>query len=316
MKPRAPKKILLLALGGTIACKKTPKGLAPKLKAADLLSAAALPRAASVEAVDFMTRTIVFTSDWIALSEEIVQRFDEYDGFVITLGTDTLAYVSSALSLMLRNLSKPVVLTGAMTPIGAKDGYAARNLSDAIRIAAAGVGGVFVAFHGKVLDGRRASKVRTEDADAFDSINAPPLATVRRGGGILWRSKPSKPKGKLSLQPYLDIHVASVKLSPQTTAEDLAGFSNFSGLLVEGYGDGNVPSCLVPTLKRMARKQLVVLASQCPYGRVSHRYEGGAALIRGGVLSAGDKTKEFATVKLMWALGKSGSRAMARRAFL
>src|SRR3989344_4381878 len=164
------RKVLLLALGGTIACVKTGKGLVPKLRAADLVSAISLPRGVEVVSKDFLKRLIVFPKDWIALGREIFNQFENYDGFVVTLGTDTLAYVAAALSLILRNISKPIVLTGAMRPISDRKSDGGMNLYNAILTAGqSGVGGVFVVFNGKILEGGRVSKIRSEDADAFES---------------------------------------------------------------------------------------------------------------------------------------------------
>ena len=95
----------------------------------------------------------------------------------------------------------------------------------------------------------------------------------------------------------------------------LKGLSPYRGIVIEGYGDGNVSSHLVPVLKRLARRKIVVLASQCTYGKTRHEYEGGALLMRSGALSAGDMTKETALVTLMWALGQSADREEAKDIF-
>lgn len=311
----SPCKVLLLALGGTIACRNSKNGLVPELKAADLIAAAETPSGIQIDACDGPVRTILFPEDWAFLATRIFEGLEEYDGFVLTLGTDTLAYSSCALSLMLPNLPRPVVLTGAMQPItGPHPQPAQRNLADAIGIAASRVGGVFVVFHGKVLDGRRASKTSSDADDAFASINTPALASVG-GGRIRWRDRPVQASGDPRLETSIETRVAVLQICPQTTSEDLVALERYSGIVIAGFGDGNVPQHLVPSLKALARRRVVVLASQCPKGRVWHRYAGGAALIRGGAISSSDMTTEMACVGLMWALGQSTSITTVRRIF-
>lgn len=307
------KKILLLALGGTIACVNTRKGLIPKLKASDLLASIPAPRGVIVDSIDLLKRTVVFPQDWVLLGRKIFAEYYKYDGFVVTLGTDTLAYVSSALSLMLQNLSKPIVLTGAMKAIKSPQSDGRRNLRDAIKIAAQGhIGKVLVVFNGFVFDGSAVSKVRTDVEDAFESINSSPLGRLVLNR-VHWEKKSVRRKGKLRLQTSLDNRVITIKLTPQINGDFLKPFASYHGILIESYGDGNVPSNLVPAISDLTKKTIVVLASQCPYGRVRHRYEGGAALIRNGAFSSCNMTKEMACVKLMWALGQSKDRGIIRR---
>lgn len=307
------RKILLLVLGGTIACVKTKKGLLPKLKAKDLLRFVAPPRGVIVDSIDFLKRTIVFPQDWVLLSRKIFSVFDEYDGFVVTLGTDTLAFVSSALSLMLKNIPKPIVLTGAMQTIQTPQSDGRRNLRDAIRLATEEAArGVFVVFNGKIIDGRTVSKVRSDSRDAFESINAPLLGYMVRGR-VRWRNKPPRPRGKLRLRTQLDTRVITVNLTPQLDVNFFKSLEPYRGIVVEGFGDGNVPVNLVPVLSGLAKEKIVILASQCPYGGVRHQYEGGATLVRNGALSSYNMTKEMANVKLMWVLGQSKNRGVIRR---
>ena len=117
MKNRRLKRILLLALGGTIACQATKLGLVPRLQAHELARQVSLPSRIRLEPVDLMERTILFPRDWQTLATYLFSRRQAFDGCVITLGTDSLAYVAGALTLMVRRLTQPVVLTGAMLPI-------------------------------------------------------------------------------------------------------------------------------------------------------------------------------------------------------
>jgi len=268
-----------------------------------------------VEARDFLRRTIVFPRDWQALAAAIFDARDDVDGVVVTLGTDTLAHAAAALALMLPATPTAVVLTGAMTPLRAADGGARRNLEGAACVALAAPGGIYVVFDGQILRGASVTKTRSAAAAAFESPNEPPLGRVA-GGRIRWRHRPPLlPSGAPRLASQLDTRVATITLEPQTLPDDLAPFARFRGLLVEGYGDGNVPTELVPALTRLLRGRLVVLASRCTYGALHHRYEGGAALVGAGALSAGAMTREMASVRLMWALGQSRNLTAARQLF-
>ena len=309
------RKVRLLALGGTIACRETGRGLVPKLGAEDLIASVEVPNGVTIDGSDAMVRTIVFPEDWTVLATLIFEELDKFDGFVLTLGTDSLAYAACALSLMLPGLPCPVVLTGAMQPITEPHPQSAqRNLSDALRVATSQVGGVFVVFHGQLLDGRRSSKVVSDEDAAFASINFPPLGSVGEAG-IHWSERPGDPDGDIELKTELDTRVTVYQLCPQTTREDLGTLGRYRGIVIEGFGDGNVQEHLVPTLNALARERVVVLASQCPRGRVRHRYTGGAALIDSGALSSSHMTTEMACVGLMWALGQSADDREARRIF-
>ena len=309
--------VLLLALGGTIACVPTKRGLAPRLTATDLISAIKVPSGTLVRGVDFLQRTIVFPEDWEALARKICATYDAHDGFVVTLGTDTLAYAAAALSLALKNLGKPIVLTGAMRPPHHPQTDAKRNLRDALRVASEGsIGGVLVVFDRAVMRGETVSKVWSDSVNAFESIHETPVGFVERGG-ITWRKKPRAARNRLRAEPYFETQVANITLMPQVKPACLrySSLKKYRGILVEGYGDGNVPSTLVLELQKLARARILVLASQCAYGGVYHRYEGGAALLGAGALSAGTMTKEMALAKLMWALGQSKRNKRVKEIF-
>ena len=309
--------VLLFALGGTIACVPTKRGLVPRLTATGLISAIQVPSGISVTGIDFLQRTIVFPQDWTALAKKIALEYDRYDGFVVTLGTDTLAYAAAALSLALKNLGKPVVLTGAMRPPHHPQTDAKRNLRDALRVASEkNIGGVLVVFDRSVIRGEAVSKVRSDSVNAFESIGEKPIGFVEREK-IIWRKKPRAARNRLRAEPYFETQVANITLMPQAKPACLrySSLKKYRGILVEGYGDGNVPSTLVPELQKLARTRILVLASQCAYGGVHHRYEGGAALLKAGALSAGTMTKEMALAKLMWALGQAKRNSRAKEIF-
>lgn len=309
------KKIGLLACGGSIACVSTPAGLDPRMTAGQILSHAIIPPRCRVEGVDLMRRTTLAPDDWVKLAKAIVVGKD-WSGIVATVGTDTLAYAACAMSLMLVDIDRPIVLTGAMLPLGADGSSAARNVSDALTIARRSAAGVFVVFDGRVINAASASKVHASRSDdTFQSVNAPQAGTVSDGRARWATPPPHSPlRGHMMVDTRIGRRVMTVKVTPQLTAAEVEAWPDYAGYLIEGYGDGNVPTDLIPPLRRLAQDRVVVIASQCPFGEVFHRYEGGLALISAGALSAGSMTCEMALVRLMWAL-RTGSRDAALKAF-
>jgi L-asparaginase len=307
--------VLLLALGGTIACRETPKGRVPTVTARELLKSVRPPPSLHVTAVDFLKLTIISSDRWAVIAKKIAEEYGGYDGFVITLGTDSLAYLASALSLMLLNLGKPVVLTGAMNPSGFPRSDAERNLLDSIIVAAdTKANGVQVVFGGKIIDGSCVSKTNADAYHAFESINVPGRGLVKKGE-IVWKKPPPRVRGELELRTKLNASVALITLTPQLHPDFFKTFVSFDGLVIEGYGDGNVPNYLIKVLTSFARRKVLVLATQCTYGSTHHRYEGGKALIEAGALTAGNMTKELALTRLMWSLGHAKSAPDARAIF-
>ncbi|MGN1062319.1 MAG: asparaginase domain-containing protein, partial [Candidatus Scatosoma sp.] len=192
------KKILLIATGGTIASTTGKSGLSPTLSAEELLKY--VPEIGGFCKTDCIQpfnidSTNVAPAHWLTLSDLICDNYDKYDGFVICHGTDTMAYTAAALSYLIQNSKKPVVLTGAQKPIDKEDTDARVNLRDAFAYAASEKAAqVTIAFHGKIIAGTRAKKIRTKSFNAFESVDFPVLGTVRGGGGplsqhewLLWR---------------------------------------------------------------------------------------------------------------------------------
>ncbi len=303
------KKILLIGLGGTIACVSTKKGLIPTYSSEHFLSQEPkLSQIARIKAIQLMMRTIVYPKDWITISKFILKSAKDFDGFVITMGTDTLAYTSSMLSFMLRSINKPVVITGAMIPIDKENSDAKKNLIDSVMFACESVPGVFVVFSGDVIKGCRVSKVSGVDIDAFKSINFPVVAKINNKK--IKYSPFTKcdmiAEDKLLLDYKIDTKVLDIKLTPQIKPDLFKKLSGYNGFIIEGYGDGNVSDNLTATIIKLIKKgKIVVLTSQCAYGGVEHKYKGGFLLIKNGAISAGDMTKESALTKLMWCMGKT-----------
>jgi len=300
------KNIILVSLGGTIACSSSEEGLVPKYSPEYLISQEpAIFKIAKVKPTQLMMRTIVYPMDWITIARFITKSMDDFDGFVVTMGTDTLAYASSMLSFMLLGINKPVVVTGAMIPIEKENSDARKNLLDSIILACEQIFGVYVVFNGKVIRGCRASKVSGTRIDAFESINYPEIAKIT-DGKILYSQISPNQKDNFSLDVKIDTHVADIKLNPQDQPEFFQKFTGYKGFVIEGYGDGNIADNLTSEIiKIIKEKKIVVIASQCTYGEVDHKYKGGYLAIKNGAISAKDMTKESVLTKLMWCLGKT-----------
>ena len=179
------KHILLIATGGTIASRPTENGLAPQLLADDILRCVpALGSLCRIDAVQPMNidSTNMSPDCWLALADCLRAHYDQYDGFVIAHGTDTMAYTACALSYLVQQSGKPIVLTGAQKSIYMQDTDARRNLYDAFVAAQDdNLAGVYIVFDGRVILGTRARKTRTKSMNAFSSIDYPDVALIRDG---------------------------------------------------------------------------------------------------------------------------------------
>lgn len=254
---------------------------------------------------------------WQAIVREIHKHYDNHDGFVILHGTDTMAYTASALSFMLENLAKPVILTGAQLPVSDPRSDARENLITALEIASALDNGrpvvpeVCIYFDYQLLRGNRSRKVESMQFDAFDSGNYPPLA--RAGVKIDYNTTAIRPcpQGALTVNLNLDNRIAVLKLFPGITKEVMQRVMLADGLravVLETYGAGNAPNepWLLEILRASIANGLIILnISQCPGGRVVQgRYQTSRELERIGVTGGADMTTEAAVTKLMVLLGK------------
>ncbi len=327
------RRILLLTTGGTIACRDSGHGLAPALTAEDLLSAVpAVTRACEVTARPLfnLDSTDMTPKEWMAVAAAIRDAYDHFDGFIVTHGTDTLAYAAATLSCLLRHSEKPIVLTGAQLPMGVPGSDAAGNLTDAFTWALSeGARGVRIVFAGRVIRGLRARKRHTTDPDAFESVGCPDTALLRDGQIIRYGVPVGAGQGTVTDSPLtpphefsdvLDTRIALAQLTPGMSPFILRHMAEgLHALIVEGVGIGGIPDTLVPVLTRIAESGVyLILTSQVPYGESDFTvYRAGRRIhdaCGGQVVTARDIPSEAAFAAAMWAMAVSRDhREMAEK---
>ncbi len=254
---------------------------------------------------------------WIRIVEIIKKHYNRYTGFVILHGSDTLAYTASALSFMIENLSKPVVLTGSQLPVGEVRTDAKENLITAIEIAAATLNGkalvpeVSVYFDYFLFRGNRSVKTNASKFEAFQSVNYPPLAEA--GVHIRYHRQfiLPVPVKKVKFHTGLDSNIGVIKIFPGMTQKWLSAQLNVPGLkavVLETFGSGNAPSApwFVNEIRKAVDKGIVVVnITQCKGGKVEQGvYATSAGLVAAGVIGGSDLTLEAAVTKLMHLFGK------------
>lgn len=315
------KKLLFIGTGGTIASELSGGALSPALGAEQLLRLVPdVSRLYDADAVQLfeLDSTDIMPEHWLRIADEIMRRYDEYDGFVIAHGTDTMAYTASALSYLIQNSRKPIVLTGAQKPIGFETTDSKQNLSDSFLCASSGLSGVLVVFGGQVLLGTRARKTRSKSFSAFSSPNYPPLATVQNGRLTLFFNPT---EGETRFCRSLDESVGLLKLTPGTDAGLLHFMlERYRALVIESFGVGGLPdrhgSFRAEIRSATERGKLVALTTQVPSeGTDLSVYNVGTGLTDMGVLEAFDMTPEACFTKLMWILAQTSDPSERRALF-
>lgn len=319
------KKILLIATGGTIASKATESGLTPQISSAELLTF--VPEVADICMVDAiqvcnLDSTNLRYSEWLAIARAVEDNYANYDGFVVTHGTDTMAYTAAALSYLIQNSKKPVVLTGSQKSIYSRDTDARSNLISAFLYAAdPRASGVHIVFDNKVILGTRARKTRTKSYNAFSSIDFPEIARIREGK--LYYYIEEKIEGEPVFYHTLNPRVFVLKLIP---GMDPAIFDylkeHYDGLVIESFGVGGLPYYDNADFSEAIRGFLdagktIVMTTQVPHeGSDMTVYEVGHLVkTRFDLIEAYDMTIEAVATKLMWILGHTSDRKEIKELF-
>lgn len=316
----------MIATGGTIASKNSGAGLAPALTSRELLDC--VPEIAQVCVADTVQpfnvdSTNVYFSHWLEIARIIRENYEKYDGFVVTHGTDTMAYTAAALSYLIQNSPKPIVLTGSQKSAYLRDTDARRNLADAFFYCVDdGASGVHIVFDGNVILGTRAKKTRTRSYNAFSSIDFPDIA-VMRDGKPFYYIREDKPIGAPVFYSVMNPNVFVLKMIPGISP-DIFDYlaAHCDGLVIESFGSGGLPNYendgfFLKLKEFIARGKTVVCTTQVEReGSALDKYEVGRKLLDcGNVLEARSMTLEAVVAKLMWVLAEARSEKDAERLF-
>lgn len=310
------KNILLIATGGTIASKKTVDGLAPGITSDELLGyVPEIKEFCNVDTIQLLNidSTNIQPEYWVLMTEAIEKNYDKYDGFVISHGTDTMSYTAAALSYLIQNLDKPVVVTGSQKPINADITDAKKNLLDSFRFAAEkDVRGVYLVFDGKAIVGTRAKKVKSKSYSAFESINFPVAAIIDDNRITKYiRNENMNEKVKFYNTIYPSIFLLKLAPGMEPDVLDYIG-EKYEGVVIESYGVGGLPFLdkrnFLEKLGTLTEKgKIVVVATQVMFeGSDMGVYEVGVKAMKTlKVLQAYDMTIEAVITKLMWIMAQT-----------
>lgn len=308
------KKILMITTGGTIACRESEGGLAPALTPEELLSY--IPRVREMCEVDTLAAcrldsTNITPQHWQLISRAIEENYHAYDGFVVCHGTDTLAYTAAALSYMVQNSRKPIVVTGAQKPIDTDVTDAKTNLLDSFIYATDPRSqNVNIVFDGKVIVGTRARKERTKSFDAFSSLNYPFTAVIQDGMLVRYIEE-REIEGDVAFYHSMCHNICTLKMIPGMKPDILSYlFENYDCIVIESFGVGGIPQSMTEAfyreMQRWAGKgKYVVMTTQiAKEGSHMTVYEVGKRVKRDfNLIESYDMSFEATITKLMWILG-------------
>lgn len=315
----------MIATGGTIACRETERGLSPQITSKELLSwVPCLEELCETETLQLynLDSTNLYSVHWIEIAACIERNYKNYDGFVITHGTDTLAYTSAALSYLIQNSKKPIVLTGAQRSIYCEDTDARENLYDAFLFAVNEKSrGVHIVFGGKVISGTRAKKTRTKSYNAFSTIDFPEIAIVRNRKIVFFVEE--KSKQDVVFFHNMNPRVFVWKLIPGANADFLLNIlDQYDALIIESFGVGGIPyyeneafSDAIRIWIEHGRKVIVTTQVQHE-GSDMEIYKVGYEIKKKlNLIEAYDMTIEAVVTKVMWALAVAGDNEEFHRLF-
>ena len=319
------KHILLIATGGTIASRDAGDGLTPQLTSEDLMALVPelsdLCRADALQLMN-LDSTNISSTHWLQMAACIRAHYEEYDGFVLTHGTDTMAYTAAALSYLIQNSEKPVVITGSQQSISNRDTDARENLRDAFLYAADDRAmGVHVVFDHKVILGTRARKMRTKSYNAFESVDYPETAIIRNRKLVYYIQE--SVKGEVRFSDRLGSGVFVWKLVPGSDASIFEALKpHCRALVLESFGVGGLPQygdlAFYDAVRDwIASGRLIVMTTQVPFeGSDMEVYQVGQRAKRElGLIEAYGMTTEAVVTKLLWILGQTDNSDTMRQLF-
>ena len=317
------KRILLLTTGGTIASLPGGDGLQPHRSEVLERELNQLRTYYDITVRDIMCldSSNIQPQQWQEIARVVFETRLDYDGIVISHGTDTMAYTASAVTWMLPNIDRPVVFTGSQLPLADMLSDAPANLRTAFAMAAAGYNGVFLAFDRKVMRGCRAVKIRASGFSAFESVNAHYAALVSNMGLTVDLRMLPQAAGEARLCPDLSEKVFLLKLTPglNPAVFDMLAAMGYRGIVVEAFGLGGI-NVLHKGLRGIQRAVedgiSVVITTQCLYDSANLEvYQVGTKLLEMGVIQGRDMTSEAAMTKLMWAIGQGMTQEEIAKVF-
>ncbi|MFZ5944628.1 MAG: asparaginase [Bacillota bacterium] len=307
------KRVYIIYTGGTIGMTKSESGYKPtpdylqyQMDNILELKSSIMPEYTIHEYKPLLDSANMTPEIWTAIAQDISDNYEEYDGFVVLHGTDTMSYTASALSFMLAGLDKPVILTGSQIPISEIRNDARSNLITAILMAGKyKIPEVCLFFGNRLLRGNRTVKVNADQLNAFESPNYPPLGFAGVDIRIQWESILDIKKQMFKIHPFKVQSIGTLRLFPGISAEVIENMLKppLKGLVLETYGVGNVPDQdprLMEVINRACAENVVIVAcTQSLRGSVNlAQYKAGQALLKAGVIGGYDMTTEAALTKL------------------
>lgn len=310
------KHILMLGTGGTIACKRSDAGLKPVITSEEILSYVPdSKRFCDIDSLQIFNidSTNMQPAHWLAIARAIEDHYGQYDGFVVCHGTDTMAYTAAALSYLVQDSPKPIVITGAQKPIDMENTDARTNLADSLLFASHDrAHGVNIVFDGKVIAGTRGKKERTKSYNAFSSINFPYIAAIQEDH-ILFYLDDKPAASQVKFYRELNSGVVLLKLIPSMDASLLDYMArHYDAVIIESFGVGGLPSYDSGDYYRAVGRwtslgKTVVMTTQVTNeGSNMSVYEVGKNIKQEfGLLESYDMTLEATVTKIMWILGQT-----------